>query len=96
MIEPGDDLATLVLNSLGRSGIELVDGDILVVAQKIVSKAEGRQVDLRQVQPSANAVKLAQLTGKDPRQVELVIQESRQVLRSGPGTIFVYHSYDRH
>jgi len=91
LIEAGDDLASIILDSLDRSGIELVDGDVLVVAQKIISKAEGRQVDLRRVQPTKDAKRLASMTGKDPRQVEMVIQESNQILRSRPGTIIVEH-----
>ena len=91
LIEAGDDLASIILDSLDRSGIELVDGDVLVVAQKIISKAEGRQVDLRRVQPTEDAKRLASMTGKDPRQVEMVIQESNQILRSRPGTIIVEH-----
>jgi coenzyme F420-0:L-glutamate ligase/coenzyme F420-1:gamma-L-glutamate ligase len=90
-IQPGDDLVVMIAESLAGAGIELEDGDVLVVAQKVVSKAEGRMVDLRQVQPSVEAVELARCTEKDPRLVQLVLQESNQVLRYRPGTIIVEH-----
>jgi coenzyme F420-0:L-glutamate ligase/coenzyme F420-1:gamma-L-glutamate ligase len=92
MIQPGDDLAGLLLDALARAQITLQDGDILVLAQKIVSKAEGRRVNLAQVQASPAAVELAGRTEKDPRVVELVLQESREVLRSRPGTVIVEHN----
>lgn len=68
-----------------------MDGDILVLAQKIVSKAEGRIVNLSDVEPSSRAIGLAECTEKDPRLVELVLQESRAVLRTRPGTLIVEH-----
>ena len=91
LIKPGDSLAEIILEGIKRSALELIDGDILVVAQKIVSKAEGRMVNLNQVKPSARAVDLATRVEKDPRVVELILQESNQVLRTRPGTIIVEH-----
>jgi coenzyme F420-0:L-glutamate ligase/coenzyme F420-1:gamma-L-glutamate ligase len=91
LVRQGDNLVEIVLASLARARIELQDGDILVVAQKIVSKAEGRMVNLAQVTPSPRAVELGVCTGKDPRLVELILRESRQVLRTRPGTIIVEH-----
>lgn len=91
LIRPGDDLADVILTSLRQEGKELLSGDILVLAQKIVSKSEGRMVDLSQVIPSDNAIRLAAEAGKDPRLVELILGESRQVLRVRPGTIVVEH-----
>lgn len=91
MVQPGDDLVELILHALDRSGLKLEDGDVLVVAQKIVSKAEGRQVDLSRVVPSARACDLAKDTGKDPRLVELILRESQNVLRTRVGTIIVEH-----
>lgn len=91
LIQPGDDLAQIITKSLGQNGITLQDGDILVIAQKIISKAEGRQIALDFVQPREYAQELAQLTGKDPRLVELILQESSQVLRYRPGLIVVEH-----
>ncbi len=91
LIQAGDDLAGILLQALEAAGIELLDGDVLVLAQKIVSKAEGRWVDLAAVQPSAQANELAGKIEKDPRLVELVLQESNEVLRTRPGTIIVEH-----
>ncbi len=91
MIQPGDDLGEIINNSLKEMPFLLEDGDILVLAQKIVSKAEGRLVNLNQVEPSDRALDLARTTEKDPRFVELVLQESKEVLRSRPGTIIVEH-----
>lgn len=91
LIQRGDPLAELILQATLRAGITLVEGDIFVLAQKIVSKTEGRLVDLRQVFPSIEAVQLAQKTEKDPRFVELVLRESNAVLRTRPGTIIVEH-----
>lgn len=91
IIQPGDDLAWIIRQSLDLNGMTLEDGDILVITQKIVSKAEGRQISLDSVQPQDEAEQLAQLTGKDPRLVELILQESNQVLRHRPGLIIVEH-----
>jgi len=91
LIRPGDSLAEIILGCLGQSGIILQDGDILVLAQKIVSKAEGRLVNLASIQPSEAALELARKTEKDPRLVELVLQESTEVLRYRAGTIIVQH-----
>lgn len=91
LIKPGDDLVRVILNSLERTGLTFQDGDILVIAQKIVSKSEGRLVDLKTVTPSTQAVELAERSEKDPRMVELILRESKSVLRSRPGTIIVEH-----
>ena len=91
LIQAGDDLAELLLRALAAANCALQDGDVLVLAQKIVSKAEGRWVNLAKVQPSAHAQELAQRIEKDPRLVELVLQESREVLRTRAGTIIVEH-----
>lgn len=91
LVYPGDDLAALILQALRSNEILLRDGDILVVAQKIVSKAEGRLVNLQNVIPSNAAIELAATSEKDARLVELILRESTQVLRSRPGTIVVEH-----
>lgn len=91
LVKPGDDLAQLLLTSLGLAGLTLEDGDILVLAQKIVSKAEGRLVDLATVTPSPRACQLSQETGKDARMLELILQESSQVLRTRQNVIIVEH-----
>lgn len=91
LVTPGDDLATLLLNAVRVADHVLEDGDILAVAQKIVSKAEGRQVDLADVAPSPRAAALAAETDKDPRLVQLVLDESTEVVRRKPGVLIVRH-----
>ncbi len=90
-IRPGDDLAALILEGLEAAALRLEAGDVIVVAQKVVSKAEGRLVDLQDVTPSAPAHELAERAEKDPRLVELILLESREVLRVRPGLIIVEH-----
>ena len=90
-VRQGDDLAAVILRGLARARVTLADGDILVVAQKVVSRAEGRLVDLRTVTPSAEAEALAAKVEKDPRLVELILQESNAVLRAVPGVLIVEH-----
>jgi coenzyme F420-0:L-glutamate ligase/coenzyme F420-1:gamma-L-glutamate ligase len=84
-------LAEIILRAIAKAGTKLEDGDVLVVTSKIVSKAEGRLVNLAQVTPSPHAVELAAQTEKDPRLVELILRESAQVLRIRPGVIIVEH-----
>jgi coenzyme F420-0:L-glutamate ligase/coenzyme F420-1:gamma-L-glutamate ligase len=91
LIHPGDDLVAIVLSALLRLDLSLQDGDILVFAQKVVSKAEGRLVNLAGVFPSPRAAELAAQIDKDPRLVELILRESNAVLRTRPGTIIVEH-----
>ncbi len=91
LINAGDDLAVVILTALRASDLTLEKGDVLVLAQKVVSKAEGRSVDLRSVTPSARAVELAAVTRKDARLVELILSESRTVVRSRPGVLIVEH-----
>lgn len=91
LIRHGDDLADIILSSLRASKISLEDNDILVLAQKIVSKAEGRIVNLATVTPGKRAKELGAQTDKDARVVELMLRESSAVLRTRPGTIIVEH-----
>ena len=91
LIRQDDDLADIILNSIQGDQIQLENNDILVIAQKIVSKAEGRMVDLGTVTPSQRAIELANQTEKDPRLIELILQESNEVLRTRVGTIVVEH-----
>jgi coenzyme F420-0:L-glutamate ligase/coenzyme F420-1:gamma-L-glutamate ligase len=91
MVKTGDNLATIIYNGLLEAKIDLQENDILVLAQKIVSKAEGRWVNLVNVTPSPDAVELARKIEKDSRLVELILQESNQVLRTRLGTIIVEH-----
>jgi coenzyme F420-0:L-glutamate ligase/coenzyme F420-1:gamma-L-glutamate ligase len=90
-IAPGDDLAALMLDACERIGLGLEDGDVLVLAQKIVSKAEGRSVSLRDVVASPRAVEMAAVAQKDPRVVELILRESTSVVRCRAGVIIVEH-----
>ena len=91
MIKPGDDLAALIAEGFARGGIEPRSGDVLAVAQKVVSKSEGRSVDLATVAPSARAIELAKEIHKDPRLVELILSESVRVVRSRPNVLIVEH-----
>ena len=91
LVRSGDDLAGLIVEGVAAAGRALELGDVLIVAQKIVSKAEGRTADLGRVTPSPRARRLATLCGKDPRMVELVLSESTEVLRYRPGVLVVVH-----
>jgi len=90
-IKRGDDLAALLIQAIEASGVVPSDGDVLVLAQKIVSKAEGRLFDLASIVPSERARELAGITGKDPRLLELVLAESTEVLRAKKNVIVVAH-----
>ena len=91
LLRPGDDLAAIIIAALERAQLAPREGDILVVAQKVVSKAQGRYVDLATVVPSAHARELAQAVEKDPRLVEVILSESARVLRHAPGVLVVEH-----
>lgn len=88
-VRPGDDLGELIAGAASRAEVELSDADVLVVTQKIVSKAEGRVVELASVQPSDEAVDWAERWGKDPRQVELVLRESAEIVRMAEGGLII-------
>jgi coenzyme F420-0:L-glutamate ligase / coenzyme F420-1:gamma-L-glutamate ligase len=88
-VAPGDDLALHVARALEHEHLELTDADIVVVTQKVVSKAEGRLVELASVQPSEMARAWAERWGKDARQVELVLRESAEIVRMGPGGLII-------
>jgi coenzyme F420-0:L-glutamate ligase/coenzyme F420-1:gamma-L-glutamate ligase len=92
LIRPGDHLADVIFTGLQATGITLENGDILVLAQKIVSKAENRLVNLATVTPSPAALDLAQKSGKDPRVAELILRESREILRTRFGSVIVEHN----
>ena len=91
LIRQDDNLADILVDSLHASGAQLEDDDILVIAQKIISKSEGRMVDITTITPSSQAIELAQKADKDPRVVELMLQESNEVVRVRVGTIIVEH-----
>jgi coenzyme F420-0:L-glutamate ligase/coenzyme F420-1:gamma-L-glutamate ligase len=91
MVEPGDDLASIIAAGLDAARIAAADGDMLVIAQKIVSKAEGRYVALAEVVPGERALELAKVTGRDPKVIEVVLSESRDVVKAAPGLLVVEH-----
>ena len=91
LVREGDDLVALISEGLTRGGIVPRGGDVFVLAQKIVSKAEGRMVDLATVKPSAEAIELANKVQKDPRLVELILSESVRVVRARPNVLIMEH-----
>jgi len=91
IIQPGDSLGNLICDALNKADLLMRDGDILVIAQKIISKAENRLVNLTQVKPSERAKEIAAIALKDPRFVELVLQESKSLIRIRPGLIISEH-----
>ncbi len=91
MVSPGDDLVTLIERALADMGESLREDDVLVLAQKIVSKAENRYVDLTTVEPGEEAIRLAELVDKDPRKVQVILDESTEVVRTRPGVLIVEH-----
>lgn len=91
MIKAGDDLALMIADRLARAGMKLHDRDVVVIAQKVVSKAEGRTVDLATVTPSEQALALAAEVGKDPRDVEVILSDSARVVRSRPNLMIMQH-----
>ncbi len=90
-VQTGDDVAQLILDALAAADMRLQTGDVLAVAQKIISKAEGRLVRLADVTPSARAQAVAAQTAKDPRLVELILQESDEISRMKQGVLIVAH-----
>ena len=89
LVEPGDNLVDQLLASLDITAVALKDDDVLVLAQKIVSKAEGRYGYLNETQPSEAAIELARSIDKDPRLVELILEESVEVIRQRRGVVVV-------
>jgi len=90
-VRPGGDLVAILGEALAAAGLSVCSADVLIVTQKIVSKAEDRYVALDSVTPGAEALRLAQVTGKDPRLVELVLRESTAVIRSAPNVLITRH-----
>jgi coenzyme F420-0:L-glutamate ligase / coenzyme F420-1:gamma-L-glutamate ligase len=91
LVEPGDDLGAIIVDAFAANRLSPQAGDVLVVAQKVVSKAEGRYVEVASVEPSPRAVALAAKVDKDPRFVEIVLAESKRVVRHRPGLLIVEH-----
>lgn len=88
-VNPGDDLTGMILDALALNNLKLVNGDIVVIAQKIISKAEDRCFNLNEVVPGTDAINLAEEVDKDPRLVELILSETRSIARKRPGLIIV-------
>lgn len=86
-VREGDDIARLFVEAARKNGVKLCNGDIVVVSHKIVSKAEGRVVCLHEINPSEKALELASVTGKDPRLLEVVLREAKEVLKVGDGHV---------
>ena len=91
MINDGDDLSEVAVAAMAKNEIEFVDGDVLVIAQKIVSKSEGQIVNLSTVEPSHKACEVAKLCKKDPKLVELILSESSRIVRCSEGVLIVQH-----
>ena len=91
LVEPGDDLGVLIREALQANDLSLLPDDVVAVAQKVVSKAEGRYVRLADVKVSPEARAIAEQADKDPRQVQLILEQSNDVLRVRPGVIIVEH-----
>lgn len=91
LVQPGDDLVALIQAGLQRAQTPLQNGDVVVVASKIVSKAENRAITLSDITPSAEAHERAAITGKDPRLVELILRESTAVSRQARGVLVTVH-----
>ncbi len=91
LVQPGDNLADFICRGLDDQGLRLVSGDVLVLAQKIVSKAEGRFRRLSEISPSREAIALAAETDKDPRLVQAILDESVEVVRKRKGVLIVRH-----
>ena len=87
IIEEGDDLASLIVEAVERMGLNLRDGDILVISQIVVSKSEGRVKELEEYKPSRFAEEVAKRSGKDPRHVEAILQSSKRIVRMRNGLI---------
>lgn len=93
LVKPGDDLVALILASVKKNNLSLQNNDVIVLAQKIVSKSENRYVDLGSITPSPAAVDLASKTNKDPRTMEVLLGESREILRTRTNVVIVEHNH---
>ena len=92
LVQPGDDLCYLILDCINNNNLALQSGDVIVLAQKIISKSENRYVDLKVIIPSPAAIELAKKSNKDPRHMEVLLQESKEVIKTCPGTVIVEHN----
>ena len=87
LVAEGDDIAVLIADAMNKENVEIEDGDIFVIAETIISKAEGNKVNLKTVKPTQKAFEIAEKTGKDPHVVEAILQESAEILKVGPDFI---------
>ena len=87
LVTPGDDLAEFLVTAIRNASIELRENDVLVVAQKVVSKAEGAVVELASIEPGDEAIQLAEVVKKDPRLVEVILSCTRRIVRAVPGVL---------
>ena len=89
LIKPGDDIAKIIVETARKNGLKLEDGDIIAIAQKIFSKAENRIVRLREVVPSKKAEEIAKITGKSPKFAELVLRETKKIMKASREILLV-------
>jgi len=89
LIKPGDNIAKIIVENIRKNGLKIEDGDIIVAAQKIFSKAENRVVRLREVVPSKEAKEIAKITSKGPKFVELVLRETKKIVKASHEVLLV-------
>ncbi|MCD6243527.1 coenzyme F420-0:L-glutamate ligase [Candidatus Bathyarchaeota archaeon] len=89
LVKAGDDLAKIIVETAAKNNVQIENGDIIVVSQKIVSKAEGRIVKISQINPSEEALKLAEKIQRDPKLIELVLKETRRIIKASPEILIV-------
>ena len=89
LVKPGDNLAKLLIGAISAEGLELKDGDVVVISQKIISKAQGLLVDLSTLKPGAKAKTIGRRTKKDPRLIELIMKDSKKILRADKQALVV-------
>ena len=87
LITEGDDIAALIADAMNKENVDIEDGDIFVIAETIISKAEGNKINLKTIKPTPEAFDIAEKTGKDPHVVEAILQESAEILKVGPDFI---------
>ena len=91
LIEPNDDLASIINKSINNNGIDIESGDVVVVAQKIISKCENRYVELKNIQPSKEATDLAKTLNRDPAFIQIIQNESKKIISTDKNVIIVEH-----
>lgn len=89
LIKKGDDIAKIIIEAIRKERIIIEESDIIVISQKIISKAEGRIINLKKVKPSKKAIEISKITNKDPRLVEVILRESKKIIKACPGHLIV-------